>query len=131
MISVKQKGDFKNTEKFLNKASKSAFYSSLEKYGKEGVTALAAATPVDTGKTASSWNYIITIKPGFASITWVNNNVVNGENIAILLQYGHGTKNGGYVHRQDYINPAMKPIFDKIENEVWKEATVSYERKYR
>lgn len=123
MIVMKHKGNFKNTDKFLKKASNQNYSKILNRYGKEGVAALSSATPVDSGKTSSSWDYEIHQSKTKFSICWTNSNVVNGVPIAIILQYGHGTNNGGYVQGQDYINPALKPIFDKIANDVWKELT--------
>lgn len=125
MIVIKHKGDFKNTEKFLKNASRFDIRHVLEKYGQEGVAALAAATPVDSGLTAKSWDYEVKITKGSYIITWTNSNVVDGVPIAIILQYGHGTRNGGWVQGRDYINPAIQPIFDKIVNEVWREVTKS------
>lgn len=93
----------------------------LDKYGKEGVAALSAATPVDSGETANSWTYKIEKKNGKVTIGFHNTNIQNGAPIAILLQYGHGTKNGGWVEGRDYINPAIQPIFDKIADSAWKE----------
>ena len=90
-----------------------------------GVDALAAATPVDTGKTAASWTYEIEKKNGSYSIVWLNTNVNKYVNIALILQYGHGTRNGGYVKGRDYINPAIQPIFDKIAEDAWREVTDS------
>jgi hypothetical protein len=124
MISVKTSGSFNNTESFL-KRSKNFSLSSLDQYGREGVAALAAATPVDTGKTAASWDYKIKKTDGSVTITFVNNNIVDGNCIAILLQYGHGTRNGGYVVGRDYINPAIRPVFDKIAKSAWSEVTKS------
>lgn len=107
----------------MEKAREVVHLGNLDKYGREGVAALAAATPIDTGNTAGSWVYEIVREAGSASIVFSNTNVVNGENIAILLQYGHGTGTGGYVVGRDYINPAIQPIFDKIANNAWKEVT--------
>lgn len=121
MIKISVKGDFKNTRKFLSNYSTSLITKILKKYGQEGVDALSAATPVDTGLTASSWSYSITVSKDFCSITWNNSNVVDHVPIALVLQYGHATRNGGYVEGIDYINPALKPVFDKILNETWKE----------
>lgn len=121
MVVIKQKGDFRKTTAFLKKASKIDYRSILEKYAKEGVAALERATPVDTGLTAKSWAYEISVTSSGYSISWTNSNVVDGVPIAIILQYGHGTRNGGYVQGIDYINPAIKPIFDKIQEELWKE----------
>lgn len=123
MIVIKQSGDFKNLEKFLQKASKMDFFQNLERYAREGVSALASATPVDSGETAASWDYEIRTTKNEISIYWTNSNVNNGIPIAVLIQYGHGTKNGGYVLGRDYINPAIRPIFDKIADSVWKEVT--------
>ena len=120
-ISFSSKGDFSKTIKFLNKVKNVKINNILSKYGKIGVTALSQATPKDSGVTSRSWNYKIEVNNGNASIVWYNTNVVKGVNIAVILQYGHGTRNGGWVEGRDYINPAMKPIFDKIANQVWKE----------
>ena len=123
MINIKQSGDFKNTEKFLHRASKIAYLNILRKYGEIGVMALASVTPVDSGLTSGSWDYRIkTTKTSFI-IYWTNSNRVNGVLIAIILQYGHGTRNGGYVTGRDYINPAIQPIFDRMQEEVWREVT--------
>ena len=125
MIVFTQKGDFKKTEKFLNKASKAEYFRKLEKYAREGVKALSAVTPVDTGKTAASWSYEIRQAKGTVSIYWTNSNVNKGVPIAIILQYGHGTNNGGYVQGIDYINPALRPVFERLAEETWKEVTSS------
>jgi len=124
MIKVTQKGDFRKTQKFLNAITKTRYKDILEHYGKKGVEALAAATPVDSGLTAKSWGYEIRTSPstGYYSIIWTNSNVKKGwANIAILLQTGHGTRNGGYVQGRDYINPAIQPIFDEMAKKVWEE----------
>jgi hypothetical protein len=97
--------------------------SNLDRFGKEGVAALSSATPVNTGLTASSWYYEIKHEKGCSTISFHNSNIQNGVPIAIILQYGHGTNNGGWVEGRDYINPAIQPIFDKITNEAWKEVT--------
>lgn len=125
MIRVKQKGDFRKTEKFLKKSFGQDYVSVLEKYGQQGVSALSAATPVDSGLTATSWSYKITKdqRSGTISVNWENSNVQKGVNIAIILQYGHGTRGGGYVNGIDYINPALKPIFEKMADAAWKEVT--------
>ena len=122
-IVVKHKGNFNQTEKFLKRASRMDCRRILEKYAQEGVAALAAATPVDTGLTANSWDYEIRVSRGRYSITWTNSNIVDGVPVAVILQYGHGTRNGGWVQGRDYINPALQPIFDKIANELWREVT--------
>ena len=123
MISFRQKGDFSKLNRFFERAKSAARLSTLDKYGREGVAALASATPVDTGKTAASWYYDIKINKESASITFNNSNIQNGVPIAIILQYGHGTRNGGWVEGRDYINPVIQPIFDKIAEEAWKEVT--------
>ena len=122
-ISFTNKGDFSKTIKFLNKLKNVKINDILSKYGKMGVTALSQATPKDSGVTSKSWNYKIEVKNNNASIVWYNTNVVKGVNIAVILQYGHGTRNGGWVEGIDYINPSMKHIFDKIADQVWKEVT--------
>lgn len=121
MITVRQKGDFKKLSSFLEKAKESIKLGELDKYGREGVSALSAATPKDTGLTSQSWYYVIERNSGSVSISFHNSNIQNGVPIAIILQYGHGTRNGGWVEGRDYINPAIQPIFDKIAKEAWKE----------
>lgn len=121
MITFKQNRNFSNLSITLKRMKRFVDNISLEKYGKEGVTALASATPVDTGLTANSWNYKIEQTKNSVSITFYNTNIQNGVPIAIILQYGHGTRNGGWVEGRDYINPAIQPIFDRIANEAWKE----------
>lgn len=123
ILTYKTKGSFENTNKFFKKMSQKSIFKSLEQYGEEGVAALAAATPVDTGKTASSWSYEIRQTKSSTSITWKNSNIVDGVPIAIILQYGHGTATGGYVQGVDYINPALRPIFERIADTIWKEVT--------
>ena len=125
MITFRQKGDFSKLTRYLERVNKAAKLSDLDKYGRAGVAALASATPVDTGKTASSWKYKIEQKNGSVSITFYNTNVNKGVLIAIILQYGHGTRNGGWVEGRDYINPAIQPIFDKIVENAWREVTRS------
>ena len=117
------KGDLGPSMKFLRALKNKDFLKDLDKYGRKGVEALSLATPVRTGTTAQSWDYEIHFYSGGASIVWTNSNVNKGENIAILLQYGHGTRNGGYVVGRDYINPALRPIFDEIADSAWKEVT--------
>ena len=123
MIKCTHKGDFSNTTRFLEKAKRTAKLSDLDKYGRAGVAALSSATPVDSGLTANSWYYKIERNNGVVSIQFLNSNVVNGIPIAIILQYGHATRNGGWVEGRDYINPAIQPIFDNITNSAWKEVT--------
>lgn len=121
MIRFKHKGDFKNLESFLNRAGKFDMRTFLDRYGREGVEALRSNTPIDSGLTASSWDYYIDTNKRTSKIVWTNTHNVSGVNIAIILQYGHGTRNGGYVQGQDYINPAIRPIMDKIADDVWRE----------
>lgn len=123
MIAIEQHGNFKNTEKFLKTMAKPLFKNRLEALCQQGVMALKKATPVDTGLTASSWDYQIEYGNGYVNIYWTNSNVQNGISIAILLQYGHGTNGGGYVRGIDYINPAIRPIFEKLASNAWKEVT--------
>lgn len=123
MISVKQKGDFSKVNKYLVNVEKAVNPKILERFGKEGVAALRLATPSDSGKTANSWYYEIHSNKGLISITFNNSNIQNGVPIAIILQYGHGTRNGGWVQGRDFINPAIQPVFDKIANEAWREVT--------
>lgn len=122
IVSFKQRGDFGKTENFLHSLVEIKNFYKLDKYGRMGVEALSAATPRDTGKTANSWSYEIVQEKGRTAIYWRNSNVVDGwANIAILIQYGHGTRNGGWVEGRDYINPAIQPIFDQMADEIWKE----------
>ena len=123
MISFRQKGDFSNLTRYLERAKNAVRMGNLDKYGRQGVAALASATPVDTGATANSWYYEVTNQNGSAAITFYNSNIQNGVPIAIILQYGHGTGTGGYVQGRDYINPAIQPIFDKLANDAWREDT--------
>lgn len=123
MIHIKQRGGFDKTEKFLKKSFGRNYINVLEKFGQQGVAALSAATPVESGLTAISWSYEIIQNDSSISIVWKNSNVNKGVNIAIILQYGHGTRNGGFVSGRDYINPALKPIFDKMADAAWKEVT--------
>lgn len=124
-IKIVAKGDFKKTFRFLNGLVNRKFLSKLDYYGRKGVEALAAATPKDSGKTANSWGYEIVEEQGKCSIVWTNSNINDGVPIAVILQYGHGTNHGGYVQGQDYINPALRPIFDEIAEGAWKEVTNS------
>lgn len=123
MIRFSQKGDFSKLTRFLERVKEPVKLGTLNKYGRDGVAALASATPVDSGLTASSWYYEITNRGGVATITFNNSNIQNGVPIAIILQYGHGTGTGGYVQGRDYINPAIQPLFDRIADEAWKEVT--------
>jgi len=123
MITFRQKGDFSKLTRYLEKAKEAVHLGDLDKYGREGVAALASATPVDSGQTANSWYYEITNKSGSVTISFFNSNIQNGVPIAIILQYGHGTRNGGWVQGRDYINPAIQPLFDKIASDAWREVT--------
>lgn len=123
MISIRQKGDFSKLNGYLEKLKNIVKIGDLDRYGREGVEALSSATPKDSGETASSWYYEITHKKESISITFKNSNINKGVPIAIILQLGHGTNNGGWVEGRDYINPAIQPVFDKIANQAWKEVT--------
>jgi hypothetical protein len=120
MISFSHKGNFERTETFLQKISRGDIYRAVETYAQQGVTALAAATPVDSGKTKAGWGYKIKRSMFGLTITWTNSHVVAGTPLIILLQYGHGTGTGGYVQGVDHINPALRPIFNQIADNVWK-----------
>jgi hypothetical protein len=123
MITFESRGSFKKTESFLASLSKQSIPRTLEKYARQGVSALESSTPEESGLTATSWDYEITSSRGSYSIVWTNDNIVDGVPVAILLQYGHGTGTGGYVQGKDFINPAIKPIFDQIAQDVWKAVT--------
>lgn len=123
MISFRQKGDFTKLTRYFERVKEVVKLGDLDKYGREGVQALSSATPVDSGLTASSWYYTIENKNGTARITFNNSNIQNGVPIAVVLQYGHGTGTGGWVEGRDYINPAIRPIFDKIAESAWREVT--------
>ena len=123
MISFRQKGDFSKITRYLQRVKDEVILEILNRHGREGVAALASATPVDTGLTANSWYYQIERNNGKYSLGFYNSNIQNGVPIAVILQYGHGTRNGGWVQGRDYINPALRPIFNKIANDVWKEVT--------
>lgn len=123
MIHFRQKGDFSKLTRYFERVKKAVKLSDLDKYGREGVAALASATPIDSGKTANSWYYEIENKNGVIKISFLNSNINKGVPIAIVLQYGHGTRNGGWVEGRDYINPAIQPIFDSITENAWREVT--------
>lgn len=123
MISFELSGSFKNVDAFLAKMSKEDIFAQLNQYGSQGVAALRSATPVDSGETAAAWSYQVKKSRGSYSITWTNSHMAGSAPVAILLQYGHGTGTGGYVQGRDYINPAIKPIFDAIADNVWKAVT--------
>lgn len=123
MITFRHKGDFSKFTKFLERAKEAVHLGDLDKYGREGVKALASATPVDTGKTANSWYYKIDRSGNRIALRFNNSNIQNGVPIAIILQYGHGTGTGGWVEGRDYINPSIQPIFDRLVDDAWREVT--------
>lgn len=123
MIGFRQKGDFSKATKYFERLRQASRLKILERYGQEGVNALSSATPVDSGLTAASWYYKLEVKNTYAAIMFCNSNVNKGVNIAIILQYGHGTGTGGWVEGRDYINPAIQPIFDSIVERAWGEVT--------
>ena len=123
LVVMKQSGSLKNFEGFLYKNRKRRIYQLLNEYGKQGVELLRDATPVDTGKTATGWDYEIEVHSQGISLYWVNNNVNEGVPIAILIQYGHATRSGSYVQGVDYINPALRPLFESMATKLWKEVS--------
>lgn len=123
LVVMKQSGSLKNFEGFLYKNRKRRLYQLLNEYGKQGVELLRDATPVDTGKTATGWDYEIEVNSQGISLYWVNNNVNEGVPIAILIQYGHATQSGSYVQGVDYINPALRPLFESMATKLWKEVS--------
>jgi hypothetical protein len=125
MIALRSSGSFKSTEEFLQSLQAGSYLQRLEQYGEIGVNALKDATPIRTDETAQSWSYEIVDRPGYFSIRWKNDHAEAPSDtpVAVLIQYGHGTRNGGYVQGIDYINPAMRPIFDQIVEQMWKEVT--------
>lgn len=123
MISFRHKGDFSKFSRYLERAKNVVRAGDLDKYGRQGVAALASATPIDSGETANSWSYKIDRTNESISIQFYNSNIQNGVPIAIIIQYGHGTGTGGWVQGRDYINPAIRPLFDKIANDMWREVT--------
>lgn len=126
-VTFWQKGDWKDTTNWLTKNRRLKFDAILKEYMDEGVRALSEATPVDTGKTADSWEAHIEDGNGYVRVVWNNTNVNHYINIALILQYGHGTRNGGYVQGRDYINPAIQPVFDKMAEMAWKKVMSSNE----
>jgi len=123
-FKIESSGSFNNLERYLSAMSKGDVFSSLEQYAREGVSALSKATPLETGETRNSWSYVVKKTRGSYTITWTNDHkTAGGDPIAIMLQFGHGTGTGGYVQGRDYINPAMKPVFDKIADKAWKAVT--------
>ena len=123
MIGFRQKGDFSKATNYLERVRQASRLKILNKYGQLGVDALSSATPVDTGLTASSWYYKIETTNTSATIMYCNSNINKGVPIAIILQYGHGTNNGGWVQGRDYINPAIQPVFDELVKRAWGEVT--------
>lgn len=123
MISFRQKGDFSKLNRYFERVREAIKIGVLDKYGREGVAALASATPVESGETADSWYYEIKRQNGSVAIEFNNSNINKGVPIAVILQYGHGTGTGGWVEGRDYINPAIQPIFDEIADNAWKEVT--------
>lgn len=123
MFDMSSSGDWGATEDWLRRMKSGEIFRVLDRYGREGCNALAQNTPKESGYTANSWYYEVVKDATSYSIIWGNTNVVNGTPVAILLQYGHGTGTGGYVQGRNYINPALKPVFDKIAQEVWKAVT--------
>lgn len=121
MITFKIKGDYKRTKRYFKRLTQKKYLKILDKYGKQGVEALSAATPKDTGRTADSWRYEIETGPNSSSIIFVNDNINKYVNIAVILQYGHATRNGGWVEGRDYINPAVQPLFDEMVEKAWEE----------
>lgn len=126
VVQMSEKGDFKKTFKFLKAMQEKKFLSNLNKYGERGVQLLSENTPRDTGLTASSWYYKIEDDGNTLKLTWYNSNIKKDYfNVALMLQYGHATKNGGWVEGIDYINPALKPLFDEMEKDIWEEVKSS------
>lgn len=123
LVVMKQSGSLKNFEGFLYKNRKRRLYQLLNEYGKQGVELLRDATPVDTGATSTGWSYEIEVNSQGVSLYWVNNNVKEGVPIAILIQYGHATRSGSYVQGVDYINPALRPLFESMATKLWKEVS--------
>lgn len=121
MIVIRERGSFQKTERYLKGLRRRQLRPILERYAKEGMAVLAAATPVDSGVTAASWGYEISVTKSGFSVAWTNDNVVKGVPIAIILQYGHATGTGGFVQGQDYINPAIRPVIDKMTEALWLE----------
>jgi hypothetical protein len=123
MITITEKGNFNNTERWLARLKRAELFAVLNKYGSLGQNALSNATPVDSGLAAASWSYSIVQRPGYYSIRWHNSDIENGFPVAVMIQYGHGTGTGGYVQGRDYINPAIRPIFDQIVAEAVREVS--------
>ena len=122
-VKFEVSGGFTKTERFLNRMKRREYLNVLDKFGRDGVQALRNATPVDSGATAEAWDYEIKRTRNYTEIVWTNSNINDGVPIAVILQYGHGTGTGGYVQGRDYINPAIRPVFDKIAEKAWKVVT--------
>lgn len=122
-VKFEVSGGFTKTERFLNRMKRREYLNVLDEFGRDGVQALRNATPVDSGSTAEAWDYEIKRARNYTEIVWTNSNINDGVPIAVILQYGHGTGTGGYVQGRDYINPAIRPIFDKIAEKAWKVVT--------
>lgn len=122
-VDFEVSGGFTKTERFLNRMKRREYLNVLDEFGRDGVQALRNATPVDSGATAEAWDYEIKRTRNYTEIVWTNSNINDGVPIAVILQYGHGTGTGGYVQGRDYINPAIRPIFDKIAEKAWKVVT--------
>lgn len=124
MVSIKSKGDFRNFNKFVKHMMDRDYEKVIDRYARMGVKALSEATPIDSGETARSWDYEVHYSKGRTEIVWTNSNVTKyGTPVAILIQYGHHTKSGAFVQGIDFINPALKPVFAKLADEIWKEVT--------
>lgn len=122
-VKFEVSGGFTKTERFLNRMKRREYLNVLDEFGREGVQTLRNATPVDSGATAEAWDYEIKRTRDYTEIVWTNSNINDGVPIAVILQYGHGTGTGGYVQGRDYINPAIRPVFDKIAEKAWKVVT--------
>lgn len=122
-VKFEVSGGFTKTERFLNRMKRREYLNVLDEFGRDGVQALRNATPVDSGATAEAWDYEIKRARDYTEIVWTNSNINDGVPIAVILQYGHGTGTGGYVQGRDYINPAIRPVFDKIAEKAWKVVT--------
>lgn len=123
MIKVTSKGNWNQTNAYLNRMLSREHLAVLNKFGPIGVSALASATPKESSLTANSWTYEVESGAGFYKMSWLNTNVHEGANVAVLLQFGHGVRGGGYVQGRDFINPAMRPVFDQMADEMWKAVT--------
>jgi hypothetical protein len=123
VLEITSSGSFAKTEAFLHFLQRGKMFDNLSTYGQRGVDALRSATPIETGETSEDWGYQIGKRPGRVAISWFNTHNEDGVNIAVIIQYGHGTGTGGWVEGRDYINPAMRPIFDKILDDVWRQVT--------